>query len=163
MKKGNGALEFLIYFYFLDLNCFITHYSQRQGCNARKVNCSCVHCVHIKTSSFWAELTIIDASLFVYYPRGLKALYFDNFDNFDNSLNIFLWPEYFIDYLYERWIPWQASTSVLCLHYRPQTVHCSTKDAYTSEISFLALHPWPGAYAGLVMTHSNQGRMQEFF
>jgi len=30
----------------------------------------------------------------------------------------------------------------LCLHYRPVTVHCSTKDAYTSEITFLALNPW---------------------
>ena len=35
-------------------------------------------------------------------------------------------------------------TSGLCLHYRPETVHCSTKDAYTSEITFLALHPCPG-------------------
>jgi len=62
-------------------------------------------------------------------------------DNFDNSHNSFLWPEYFIDYLCERWIPCQASTSVLCLHYRPVTVHCITKDAYTSEITFLALNP----------------------
>ena len=46
-----------------------------------------------------------------------------NFDNFDNSQNSFLWPEYFIDFLCERWIPCQASTSVLCLHYRPVTVH----------------------------------------
>ena len=29
--------------------------------------------------------------------------------------------------------------SVLCLHYRPETVHCSTKDAYTSEITIFAL------------------------
>ena len=36
----------------------------------------------------------------------------------------------------------QTSTSVLCLHSLPETVHCSTKDAYTSEITFLALHPW---------------------
>ena len=43
----------------------------------------------------------------------------------------------------ERWIPCQAVTSVLCWHYRPETVHCSTKDGYTSEITFLALHPWP--------------------
>ena len=33
-------------------------------------------------------------------------------------------------------------TSVLCLHYHPETVHCSTKDAYNSEITFLTLHPW---------------------
>ena len=65
-----------------------------------------------------------------------------NFDNFENSHIFFLWPEYFIGYLYELWIPCQASTSVLCLHYLPVTVNCSTKDAYTSEITFLALHPW---------------------
>ena len=63
------------------------------------------------------------------------------FDNFDNSHNSFLWPEYFIDYLCERWIPCQASTSFLCLYYRPMTVHCSTKDAYTYKITFLALNP----------------------
>ena len=32
---------------------------------------------------------------------------------------------------------------MLCLHYRPETVHCSTKNAYTSKITFLALLPWP--------------------
>ena len=62
-----------------------------------------------------------------------------HFENFDNSHNCFLWPEYFIDFLCERWIPCQAVTSVLCLHYRPETVHCRTKDAYTSEITFVAL------------------------
>ena len=31
---------------------------------------------------------------------------------------------------------------VRLLQYRPETVHCSTKDAYTSEITFLALKPW---------------------
>jgi len=60
-----------------------------------------------------------DVSVFVQYPRRLKAL---SFDNFDNSHNSFLLREYFIDYLCERWIPCQASTSVLCLHYRPVTV-----------------------------------------
>ena len=30
----------------------------------------------------------------------------------------------------------------LCLQYSPETVHCSTKDVYTSEITFLALQPW---------------------
>ena len=44
-------------------------------------------------------------------------------------------------FLCERWIPCQALTSVLCLHCRPETVHCSTKDMNTSEITFLALHP----------------------
>ena len=31
------------------------------------------------------------------------------FENFDNSHNSFLWPEFFIDFLRERWIPCQAS------------------------------------------------------
>ena len=44
-------------------------------------------------------------------------------------------------FLCERWIPYQASTSILSLHYRSETVHCSTKDAYTFEITFLALQP----------------------
>ena len=62
------------------------------------------------------------------------------FDNFDNTHNSFLRPEYFIDYLCERWIPCQASTYVYITAH--VTVHCSTKDAYTSEITFLALNPW---------------------
>ena len=33
-------------------------------------------------------------------------------------------------------------TSVLFLLFHPKTVHCSTKNAYTSEITFLALVPW---------------------
>ena len=37
--------------------------------------------------------------------------------------------------------PMSGFVSVLCLHYRHVTVHCSTKDAYTSEITFLALNP----------------------
>ena len=82
------------------------------------------------------------------YPRRLKAL---NFDNFDNSHNSFLWPEYFIDFLCDRWILWQALTSVLCLHYRPETVHCSTKDVYTSEITILALHSWRNLKYFLIM------------
>ena len=89
-------------------------------------------CAHTETSSLWAKFVNKNRciSVFVYYPNRLKAL---------NSL---LWPEYFIDFLCEIWIPCQAVTSILCLHYRPETVHCSTKDAYTYEITFLALHPW---------------------
>ena len=62
---------------------------------------------------------------------------------FDNSHDSILLAEYFIDFLCEIWIPCQAVSvmSVLCLHYRPETVHCSTKDVYTSEITFLALYP----------------------
>ena len=41
-----------------------------------------------------------------------------------------------------KWIPCQAGTSVLCLLFRPKTVHFSKKNVYTSEITFLALVPW---------------------
>ena len=34
------------------------------------------------------------------------------------------------------------SISILCLLFHPKTVHCSTKNVYTSEITFLALVPW---------------------
>ena len=105
-----------------------------QGYNSGKVNCSCVH---IETSSLWAEFVnknkCISVRLVSDEAKRIK------FDHFDNSHNSSLRPEYFIDFLCERWIPYQASTSVLCLHYHPETVHCSTKDVYTSEITFLAL------------------------
>ena len=45
----------------------------------------------------------------------LKAL---NFYNLDISRNFFLG----IDFLFKRWIPCQTSTSVLYLHYGPETV-----------------------------------------
>ena len=95
---------------------------------------SCILCVHIETSSLWAEFVNKNRCISVrLVSEEVKSI---NFDNFDNSHNSFLWPEYFIDFLCEKWIQCQAVTSVLCLHYRPVTVHCSTKHAYTSEITF---------------------------
>ena len=45
-----------------------------------------------------------------------------------------------IDLLCERWFPFQASTSVLCLHYRPaRDSTLQYYNAYTSEIT-LSLH-----------------------
>ena len=41
-----------------------------------------------------------------------------------------------------KWILCQAVTSVLCLLFHPKTVHWSTKNVYTSEITFLVLVPW---------------------
>ena len=111
--------------------------------NARKVIAVVYTLRTHETSSLWGEfvnkIRSISVRLVSICMRRLKAL---NFDNFDNSHNSFPRPEYFIDFLCERWIPCQALTSVLCLHYRPETVHWSTKDAYTSEITFLALQPW---------------------
>ena len=40
-----------------------------------------------------------------------------------------------------KWIPCQAVESVLCLLFRPNPVHCSTKKAYNSKITFLELYP----------------------
>ena len=55
----------------------INIHTHMQGGNAWKVNSSCVYAACIR----------IDASVFVRYPRRLKAL---NFDNFDNSHKSFL-------------------------------------------------------------------------
>ena len=60
--------------------------------------------------------------------------------------------------LCEWWIPWQAwhpSCVYITAH---ETVHCSTKDVYTSEITFLALRPWYGLdswYILLINYHKN--------
>ena len=78
--------------------------------------------------------------MFVQYPRRLKAL---NLIILIIHIIVFYDQNISLIFLFERWIPCQALTSVLCLHYRPETVHCSTKDAYTSEITFFALHLWP--------------------
>ena len=65
-------------------------------------------CVHIETSSLWAEFVnknrCINVSLVSEEDKSIL------FWNFDNSHNSFLWPEYFIDFLCERWIPCQAVT-----------------------------------------------------
>jgi len=51
-----------------------------------------------------------------------------------------------------KWIPCQTSTSVLCLLFRPKTVHCSTKNTYTSEITFLALVLWVKSTIVMIVT-----------
>ena len=65
-----------------------------------------------------------------------------NFDNFDNSHNSFLWPEYFIDYFCENGFHvslWYPS----CVYLSAQRQYTAVqKNAYTSEIIFLALVPW---------------------
>ena len=73
-----------------------------QGYNIRKVNCSCVYSAYILKSVFSSE-----SSEFVNKNRCIsirliseedKSIYFDNFDNSHNS---FLWPEYFIDFMWK--------------------------------------------------------------
>ena len=49
-----------------------------------------------------------------------------------------------------------------CLHYRPETVHCSTKDAYTSEITFLALKPWYIYYLWCYIFHRIISALQQW-
>ena len=44
---------------------------------------------------------------------------------------------------------------ILCLNYRPVKVHCCTKDAYTFEITFLALKTWPCPWEDPFLRHSN--------
>ena len=67
-----------------------------------------------KTSSVWA--VFVNKNRCINVPLVSEEDKASKYDNLDNSHNSFLWPEYFIDFLCERWIPCQASTSVLCLH-----------------------------------------------
>ena len=55
----------------------------------KKQNVQSADCIlYIKISSFWAEfVNKKDASVYVQYPRRIKAF---NFDNSDNSHNSFL-------------------------------------------------------------------------
>ena len=87
-----------------------------QGSNAKKGNCSCVFSAYILKPVF---LKILIIHMIVSYDQN-------------NNSKIF----YVKDGSHVRL--WHPS----CLHYRPETVHCSTEDAYTSEITFLALLPW---------------------
>ena len=97
-------------------------------------------CVHIETSSLWAEfvnknrcisvriwgelkhliLIILIIHIIVSYDQNISQIIFVKMDSMSG-----------------------CDTSVLCLLFRPKTVHCSTKNAYTSEITFLALVPCP--------------------
>ena len=75
---------------------------QRRGLPS--LNSASVNIVFIKKIPLWSKTMLIrhcqgTNAVFVYYPRGLKALKFDNFENLHNS---FLWPEYFIDYFCEK-------------------------------------------------------------
>ena len=67
---------------------------------------------------------------------------------FDNSHNSFLWPEYFIDYFCENGFHvrlWHPS----CVYFSTQRQYTALqKNAYTSEITFLALVPCVHAWYG---------------
>jgi len=92
---------------------FQRSHTHTQGYNSRKVNCSCVYSAYILKPVCKQEYM---HQCFVSYPWRIKVI------NFDNSHNNFLWLEYFINFLCERWIPCQPVTSVLCLHYRDSTL-----------------------------------------
>jgi len=79
----------------------------------------CILCVHIETSSLWAEFVNKNRRISVrLVSKEVKSIKFDNFYYSHNS------------FLCEKWIPYQAVTSVLRLHYHIETVHYSTKDSY---------------------------------
>ena len=107
-----------------------------QGCNARNVK-GCILCVHIETSSLWAEFVNkngrISVRLVSEEIKSIKLiiLIIHIIESYGQNIPLI--------FLCERWIPCQAVTPVLFLKYRPEAVHCSTKDAYTSEITVLTL------------------------
>ena len=77
-----------------------------QGNNIRKVNC-CILCLHIEfvNKKRWINVLLVS--------EEDKSIAF----NFDNSHDSFLIPEYFVDYLCERWIPYQVSTYIRLVLY----------------------------------------------
>ena len=102
---------------------------------------SCILCVHIETSSLWAEFVNKNRCISVrLVSEEVKSI---KFYNFDNSHNSFLWTEYFIDFCMWKMDPMSGCNIRLVFTLPPRdSIHCSTKDAYTSEITFLSLHPW---------------------
>ena len=73
-----------------------------------------VLCVHIESSFLWAAV-LLNKNRCVSYKQNISLIFC------------------------VKWIPCQAVTSVLCLLYRPETVHCSAKNVYTSEITIFTL------------------------
>ena len=61
------------------------------------------------------------------------------FDNLIIHIIIFYDQNIWLIFLCKRWIPCQAVTSVLCLLYSPETVHCRTKNKSTFEITIFTL------------------------
>ena len=96
--------------------------------------------IHIETSSLWAEFVNKNRCISVHLvSEEVKSIKFDNFDNSHS----FLWPEYFIDFFMWKMDPMSSCNIRLVFTLPPRdSTCCSTKDAYTSEITFLALHPW---------------------
>ena len=95
-------------------------------------------CVHIETSSLWAEFVNKNRCFSV--PLVSEE---------DKSIKL--------DFLCERWIPCQAVTSVLCLLFRPGTVHCSTKNAYTSELTIFTILWAKPTHSGLPTNNETLG------
>ena len=115
--------------------------------NAGKINCGRVYsayCVHIETSSLWAEFVNKNRCIsvrLVSEPRRRKAY---NFDNFENSHNSFLWPEY---YSCENGFHVRLSNpSVFTFPSKDSTP--LYKKCVHPEITFLALVPWGNESAG---------------
>ena len=69
------------------------------------------------------------------HPSRIKAFIFDNFDNSNKFPLTIIFHIIFVKMD-------SMSGCDIRLLFRPKRVHCSTKNAYTSEITFLALVPW---------------------
>jgi len=94
MKDNKSSFMILIPARIKDKPNKQTIFTKYSGYNAREVNCSCVYknrCISVCLVSV------------------------------DNSHDSFLWPEYFIGFLRERWIPfpWQAVTYILLVFTLP--------------------------------------------
>ena len=128
---------YLVVNYTFCLICTEHPNTYNQGYNARKVQLR-ILCVHIETSSLWAEFVNKNGCISVRLVceeiksiKILKILIIYIIVVYDqNILLIFDAKDGSHVRLQHRFA---------CLHYRPETIHCHTKDAYTSEITFLLL------------------------
>ena len=91
-------------------------------------------CVHIETSSLWAEFVNKNRCISVrLYLRRIKAF---NFDNFDNSCIIVSYDQNISQIIFVKTDSMSGCDIRLVFTFPPK------ENAYTSEITFLALVPW---------------------
>ena len=122
LQKYLGCMQYLTAFPFALIWLFLKYKKYKCTCTIffsqtkviMKEKLITVLCVHIE-SSFLRAAVLLNKNRCVSYKQNISLIFC------------------------VKWIPCQAVTSVLCLLYRPETVHCSAKNVYTSEITIFTL------------------------
>ena len=98
--------------------------------------------VHIETSSLWAEFVNKNGCISVrLVSEEVKSIEFLIFENSHNSF-LWRWTEYFKNYFYMKYGSHVRLRHLSCVNITAQWQYTAVKkNAYTSEITFLALNP----------------------